>query len=133
MECHICYEYLPNELIKTLDCNHQLCYFCYNNLTTHICPFCRSVIQRYEKHSDISINQVTQQLIQLQLDDVMQKIVKFLEINCSRKHANRRHRTLRLKVPKLNTTISIEFGRRKKQKRGRRTKSYRSDDFRVYR
>ena len=39
MDCHICYD--KNSSLKSLPCEHSLCYNCFIKLDNSICPFCR--------------------------------------------------------------------------------------------
>jgi hypothetical protein len=39
MDCHICYD--KNSSLKSLPCEHSLCYNCFIRLANSICPYCR--------------------------------------------------------------------------------------------
>ena len=41
MDCHICYD--KNSCLKSLPCEHSLCYNCFIRLANSICPFCREI------------------------------------------------------------------------------------------
>lgn len=41
MDCHICYD--KNSSLKSLPCEHSLCYNCFIRLNNSICPFCREL------------------------------------------------------------------------------------------
>jgi hypothetical protein len=41
MDCHICYD--KNSSLKSLPCEHSLCYNCFIRLANSICPFCREI------------------------------------------------------------------------------------------
>jgi hypothetical protein len=41
MDCHICYD--KNSSLKSLPCEHSLCYNCFIKLNNSICPFCREL------------------------------------------------------------------------------------------
>ena len=51
MECYICYETVEEGEIRVLECAHSLCQRCLSRLRVHICPFCRTSIER--SHQDI--------------------------------------------------------------------------------
>jgi hypothetical protein len=41
MDCHICYD--KNSCLKSLPCEHSLCYNCFIRLANSICPYCREI------------------------------------------------------------------------------------------
>jgi len=41
MDCHICYD--KNSSLKSLPCEHSLCYNCFIRLANSICPYCREI------------------------------------------------------------------------------------------
>lgn len=44
MDCPICYETVPEDDRKVLQCNHSLCCGCLSKLRANTCPFCRAPI-----------------------------------------------------------------------------------------
>jgi hypothetical protein len=42
IECGICMEKIINDKLIDLDCKHQICISCFNNLKSLLCPFCRN-------------------------------------------------------------------------------------------
>ena len=42
MECGICLEKFPNDVMEFMPCFHSVCSFCYKNLKILKCPYCRT-------------------------------------------------------------------------------------------
>ena len=60
-ECGICLECKPENMFKTLSCNHSLCETCYPKLRTNKCPFCRTPFIKesniiFKTHNNIDLN-----------------------------------------------------------------------------
>ena len=52
MECGICFEQFPSDVIKFMPCAHYLCSFCYNALKKQECPYCRISFENSENSDD---------------------------------------------------------------------------------
>lgn len=42
MECGICLESFPGDVMKFMPCLHFICSFCHNNIKKQECPYCRT-------------------------------------------------------------------------------------------
>ena len=102
--CYICYENKKN--IKTLECNHKICYGCYNNLIKCCCPFCRRefkkelpkkitspirILINYEPFSRVRRNMKRRRRKNLTFDEVLMRR-KRIKKRCRRKWMKKNRR-----------------------------------------
>ena len=57
LECEICMEKFPADCFEFFPCSHKTCSFCYFNMKSKKCPYCRYQIEIEEESEDSNLEE----------------------------------------------------------------------------